>query len=402
MSFIQRSLAAFSVKAGRLQVLLSMSLAGHPLGRMIPNPFLQGGFAPVQDEIAIDDLPVRGAIPPGLDGIYLRNGPNPAFKPITYMFPFDGDGMLHALRLHEGRASYRNRFVLTPGLRAERRAGRALYGGMAAIRPVDPALVGGDGDPNPIKNTANTNVVRHAGRVFALWEGGPPTEVDASLQTIGPYDFGGRLPHAFTAHPKIDPASGEMLGFRYAGCAPDLFFSVIDAAGLFVREVGLRMDAGFMVHDFAITARHAVFFVCPVVIDIEAAARGGRALDWQPARGTRIAVVPRDGEGPVRWFDTDPFFVFHFMNAHERDGRIVVDYIQHAGFGPAPGPPPSLWRMELDPVAGTVRRTRLHDRSAEFPRIDPAVEGRPNRYGWSSCSRGAARPARHVHGVGAL
>ena len=120
--------------------------------------------------------------------------------------------MLHALRLREGRASYRNRFVLTPGLRAERRAGRALYGGMAAIRPVDPALVGGDGDPNPIKNTANTNVVRHAGRMFALWEGGPPTEVDASLQTIGPYDFGGRLPHAFTAHPKIDPASGEMLG----------------------------------------------------------------------------------------------------------------------------------------------------------------------------------------------
>ncbi len=390
MSFIQRSLADLSVKAGRLQVLLSMSLAGHKLGRMIPNPFLQGGFAPVQDEIAVDDLPVRGRIPPELHGTYVRNGPNPAYKPISYLYPFDGDGMLHALRLREGKASYRNRFVLTAGLRAERRAGRALYGGMAAIRPVDPVLIGPDGDPTPIKNTANTNVVRHAGRMFALWEGGPPTEVDALLQTVGPYDFGGSLPHAFTAHPKIDPATGEMLGFRYAGCAPDLFFSVIDASGGFVREVALRMEAGFMVHDFAITARHAVFFLCPVVIDIEAAARGGRALDWQPARGTRIAVVPREGDAPVRWFDADPFFVFHFMNAHEQEDSIAVDYIQHAGFGRASGPPPSLWRMELDPVGGTARRTQLHDRSAEFPRIDPAVEGRRNRYGWSLV-RGARR-----------
>jgi carotenoid cleavage dioxygenase len=390
MSLIQRNFGALSDQAGRLHVMLSMSMAGHPLGRFIPNPFLQGGFAPVPDEISVDDLPVRGAIPAELNGVYLRNGPNPAYKPISYLFPFDGDGMLHALRLRDGKAAYRNRFVVTAGLRAERRAGRALYGGMATIRPVDPALIGPDGDPNPIKNTANTNVVRHAGRVFALWEGGPPTELDAGLQTIGPCDFGGKLPGSFTAHPKTDPATGEMLAFRYAGCAPYLMFSVIDAAGSLVREVALKMDAGFMVHDFAITAHHAVFFLCPVVVDIEAAMRGGRALDWQPARGTRIAVLPRQGDGPVRWFDADPFFVFHFMNAHERDGGIAVDYIQHAGFGPVPGPAPSLWRMDLDLATGTARRTRLHDRSAEFPRIDPSVEGRPNRYGWSLV-RGAVR-----------
>jgi carotenoid cleavage dioxygenase len=389
MSFINRALGRLSDGAGRLRGLLAR--ASLKPGGGIGNPFLQGGFAPVQDELAADDLPVRGAIPADLNGVYLRNGPNPAYPPITYTFPFDGDGMLHALRLRDGRAAYRNRFVLTPGLRAERRAGRALYGGFAAPRPVDPALVGPDGDPSPIKNTANTNIIRHAGRVLALWEGGRPTEIDAGLQTIGPHDFGGRLPHSFTAHPKIDPATGEMLGFRYAACAPYLVFSVIDAAGELVREVPLKLDAGVMVHDFAITARHAVFFLCPVVVDIEAARRGGRALDWQPSRGTRIAVLPRDGDGPVRWFHTDPFFVFHFLNAHERDGRITVDYIQYDSFGGAPGgPPPCLWRMELDPVAGTARRTRLHERSAEFPRIDPAVEGRPNRYGWSLV-RGAQR-----------
>ena len=390
MSFIQRTLGQVSVSAGRLRVLLSMSLAGHRLGRFIPNPFLEGGFAPVRDEITVEDLKVRGAIPPELDGVYLRNGPNPAYQPLSYTFPFDGDGMVHALRLRDGRAAYRNRFVLTAGLRAERRAGRAIYGGVLSPHPVDPALIGADGDPSPFKNTANTNIIRHAGHILALWEGGPPTEIDDHLTTIGPYDFGGRLPNAMTAHPKLDPATGEMLAFRYGFLPPYLVFSVIDAAGRLVREVPLDLDASVMVHDFAITTRHAVFFLCPVILDIAGATRGGRLLDWQPARGTRIAVVPRDGEGPVRWFDSEPFFVFHFMNAHEQDGRITIEYIRHAGFGRASGGSPCLWRMELDLTAGTARPSQLTDRSAEFPRIDPAVEGRANRTGWSLV-RGAHR-----------
>ena len=390
MSFLQRTLDEVSLRAARLRVLLSMSLSGHRLGRMIPNPFLEGGFAPVGDETTVEDLPVRGAIPSELDGVYLRNGPNPAFKPLSYMFPFDGDGMVHALRLRDGRAAYRNRFVMTPGLRAERRAGRAIYGGVMTPHPVDPALVGADGDPGPFKNTANTNIVRHAGHILALWEGGPATELDAGLQTRGPFDFAGQLPHAMTAHPKFDPATGEMLAFRYASVPPYLVFTVIDAAGGVKRQVPLELDASFMVHDFAVTERHAVFFLCPVVLDVAGAVRGGRLLDWQPARGTRIGVVPRDGAGPVRWFDAEPFFVFHFMNAYEQDGRITVDYIQHAGFGRGSGAPPCLWRMELDLTAGTARRHQLADRSAEFPRIDPALEGRANRAGWSLV-RGARR-----------
>lgn len=389
MSFVHRTFDTLSVQARRLHVMASMALSGHPLGRIIPNPFLLGGFAPVADELTVDDLPVHGTIPAGLDGVYLRNGPNPAFKPISYTFPFDGDGMVHALRLRDGRAAYRNRFVLTPGLRAERRAGRALYGGMRTPLPVDPALTGPGGDPGPFKNTANTNIVRHAGRILALWEGAPPTELDAGLQTIGPYDFGGALPHAFTAHPKFDPQTGEMLAFRYAGIPAELVFTRIDAAGRVLSQVPLGVS-GFMVHDFAVTARHAVFLLCPVVLDLDAVARGGRVLDWQPSRGTRIAVLERDGAVPVRWFDTEAFFVFHFMNAQEADGRIAVDYIQHASFGGGHGGPPCLWRIELDLAAGTLRRSQISDRGAEFPRIDPAVEGRPYRYGWSLV-RGARR-----------
>ena len=127
MSVFRRTIGELSVKTSRLQVLLSMSLASHPLGRFVPNPFLQGGFAPVRDEITVENLTVRGTIPPELDGVYLRNGPNPAYKPISYMYPFDGDGMVHALRLRDGRAAYRNRFVLTPAcVRNIAPAGRSM------------------------------------------------------------------------------------------------------------------------------------------------------------------------------------------------------------------------------------------------------------------------------------
>src|SRR5215213_5179915 len=133
--------------AGAAGVFLS-HLPGHHAaqadGMPFPtdNPHLQHGHAPVWDELTLEDLPVRGEIPRELAGVYMRNGPNPAFPPISYTWPFDGDGMVHALYLAEGRAAYRNRFVLTAGLRAERRAGRALYGGLAGPVPLDPALVG--------------------------------------------------------------------------------------------------------------------------------------------------------------------------------------------------------------------------------------------------------------------
>jgi carotenoid cleavage dioxygenase len=347
---------------------------------MDQNPFLQDGHAPVSDERTDADLRVRGTIPEGITGVYLRNGPNPAYPPLAYNYPFDGDGMIHALSLQHGRAAYRNRFIMTPGLRAERRAGRALYGSVIAPIPVDPALVGPDGDPGPIKNTANTHVVHHAGRTLALWEGGLPTALAPDLATIGFYDFDGRLHTALTAHPKIDAATGEMLAFRYGTTPPYLVYMVIDAAGTLVREVPLDLPFAVMVHDFAVTEHHAVFFLCPVVLNAPSAP----PLAWLPERGTRIAVVPRDGSGEVRWFETDAFFVFHFMNAAAQGDRITVDYVQYAAFGRLrSGGAPCLWRMELDLAAGTATRRQLHEHVAEFPRIDPAMEGRPYRYGWS-------------------
>jgi carotenoid cleavage dioxygenase-like enzyme len=353
---------------------------------------LTHGFAPVQDELDLHDLPVRGEIPRDLTGTWLRNGPNPAFPPLAYVYPWDGDGMLHALRLEAGRAGYANRFVRTAGLEAERRAGRALYGSLTRPVPVDPALLGPDADPTPIKNLANTNVIGHAGRVLALWEGGLPHEVDERLATRGRFDFAGNWRGGFTAHPKLDPVSGELLVFGYSPHPPYLRFGTVDAAGRVTRVTALDVPQPYMVHDFICTPRYAVFVLCPVVLDFSG---NGPPLVWKPELGTRIAVVERaDPAESPRWFQAEAFFTFHFMNACEQDGRIIVDQVRRASF-PEAGrhTPPTLWRLTLDLSDGSAQEQQLQELVCEFPRIDPRRAGLPNRYGWTPVETGHERGA---------
>jgi carotenoid cleavage dioxygenase-like enzyme len=159
-------------------------------------------------------------------------------------------------------------------------------------------------------------------------------------------------------------------------------FGVVDASGALVREVPIDVPLPFMVHDFAFAGEHVVFFLCPVVFDFAGARQGKPLLAWQPERGTRIAVLRRDGTGGVRWIEDEAFFVFHFMNAYEEAGRIMVDYVQHGAFFTAHGAPPTLWRAVLDPAAATIKRAQLDRRLGEFPRVDPARAGLVNRYGW--------------------
>jgi carotenoid cleavage dioxygenase-like enzyme len=364
---------------------LAQGTMAPPAARGAPaaNPFLTAGFAPVHDELVVDSLSIGGSVPREIFGIYMRNGPNPAYAPLSYTYPFDGDGMIHALYFDGGRVSYRNRFVMTRGLKTERRAGRAIYGGL--MRPVqpDPALVGSDGDPSPFKNLSNTNVIQHGGKYLSLWEGGLPYELNRELETIGDYDFAGKVRDAMTAHPKFDPASGEMLMFHYALTPPYLIYRAVDRSGVVVRERPIDAGASFMIHDFAVTATYVIFVLAPAIFDLAAAKKGGPLLSWQPQRGTRVAVIRRDGEGETKWMDTDAFFLFHFMNAYESGDKIIVDYVQHEAFGRGPkGLPASLWRLTLDMKEGRAARTQIDDRPAEFPRVDPRRVGLAHRYGW--------------------
>jgi carotenoid cleavage dioxygenase len=352
--------------------------------------FLTGAFAPVHDELDVPDLRVTGTLPPQLDGVYLRNGSNPQFDPLGAYHWFDGDGMIHGVTLRDGKASYRNRFVVTPGLRHERAAGRALFGGIANIVFPPAELMDECG---MFKNAANTNVIRHAGKILALWEGGFPTELDDRLETVGLWDMGGKLEGAFTAHPKWDARTGELVFFGYGGSRPFLRHHVADAAGNLTHSTIVEIPHGVMMHDFLTTAHYSLIFDLPAVIELEHMMSGAKM--WQPDYGARIGVLPRHGAGDqIRWFEIDPCYVFHFLNAWEDGDRIVaigcrmpsIDLaFEDAKVDPfADGSGVGLTRWTLDLTSGTCTEERIAGGPQDFPRVNDDLVGYPSRYGHAS------------------
>ncbi|MFF3013204.1 carotenoid oxygenase family protein [Streptomyces sp. NPDC057939] len=353
---------------------------------------LQGSFAPVTEEVEAADLEVTGVLPDALDGLYLRNGPNPRFTPIgSFLYPIDGDGMLHGIWLSEGRARYRNRFVRTPALLAEERAGRALWGGLESMITPDADQVGPE-LAGTFRDLPDVNVVRHGGRLLALAESDCPFRMGTGLETLGKEDFGGALPAGITAHPKIDPVTGEMVVFCYGLEPPHLTWSVIDRDGAVTRGPTPvdGVDEPMMIHDMALTARYAVLVLAPVFFDLGAAMAGGSFLAWRPERGTRVALIPRDG-GPLRWASDEAFWMWHTVNAYDEgpgaDAPVVLDYVQWSrltvGGGSEDTADPvtgGLVRARIDPVAGSMARTMLDDTRVEFPRIDDRRIGSRHRH----------------------
>jgi len=297
---------------------------------------------PVDDELSIAALRVTGALPEGLRGAFLRNGPNPQFPPIGRYHLFDGDGMIHGVTFDgEGGASYANRWVRSAGFEAERAAGRALFGGLSefAMPPDDIfARVG------PIKNTANTHIVSHAGHLLALMEGLGPIEVADDLTTIGPFDFDGRLAGSMTAHPKTDPVTGEMVFFGYSPVAPYLRVHSSDRSGELTWSTVVELPGPVMMHDFVVTESRVVIFDLPAVFDLHALLRGETAIFWDPARGARVGVLDRGAPGSSEYrrfganvtcgetvFAPDPDdpaegsgWLLNFVHDHDADESMVA------------------------------------------------------------------------------
>jgi carotenoid cleavage dioxygenase-like enzyme len=354
----------------------------------VSSRFLEGNFGPVHDERADDALEVIGAIPPALDGTFVRNGPNPQFQPLGGYHWFAGDGMLHGVTLRDGTARYRNRYVRTEGWVREREAGRALWRGDLAAPEFDNPHGPGRG------NTANTALVRHHGKLLALWEAGAPHEIAVpSLETVGPCTFGGKLDSPFTAHPRVDPRTGQLCFFGYNLVAPPwLTYGEVapDGRFAFAREVDL--GGGSMIHDFVITARYAVVPVFPLAFDLERAMAGGDPFVWRPEQPTRFVVIERGRpDGAVRVCEGPACYVFHYADAHEtEDGRIVVtgcrmprvslDF-EGAGSELATG---RLCRWTLDPRDGSVREEPLDDAPSEFPRVNEGMTGRGARFAYAA------------------
>ncbi len=344
---------------------------------VITNPYLEGNFGPVLEEVTAVDLPVTGRIPEALTGRYLRNGPNPvsAPEPSTYHW-FTGDGMVHGIRLRGGRAEwYRNRWVrsaeVARALGEEPRPG-AVHAGM-------------DFAPN-------TNVIGHAGRTFALVEAGTrPYELSNDLETIGPCDFGGTLEGGYTAHPKRDPVTGELYAVSYFfGWGNEVEVTILDTDARVRSSRRIAMGGPVSLHDCAITQRFIVLLDLPVTFSMDAAAAGASfPYRWEEGYHSRVGLLQRDGDSTdVVWHDVEPCYVFHPMNAFDDPGGagIVLDVVRHPSMfrthqlGPSEGTP-TLERWHLDGHGGAVKEERLDDRGQEFPRVDERRVGLHHRYG---------------------
>jgi 8'-apo-carotenoid 13,14-cleaving dioxygenase len=341
------------------------------------NAYLSENFAPVENEITAFDLPIIGELPKDLNGRYVRNGPNPfgEIDASTHHW-FLGDGMVHGIRLRDGKAEwYRNRYVGSDRVAA------------TFDRPISgPNWNGGD-------TGANTNVGGFAGTTWAMVEaGGAPVELTYELDTVARNDFFGTLPGPFTAHPKYDPKSGELHAMVYgAGKWFDhTQYVVVGTDGRVRRTVDVPMGMT-MLHDMALTERFAIVFDFPAIVDLDRAFAGERfPISWKPDYGSRVGLLPREGEAAdIVWIDAPICYSFHPMNAYDRaDGSLVIDLcvydrmMDNDRLGPFGDSLPRLERWEVSPDKRKISVTVIDHGNQEFPRTANSVGTVEHRYGY--------------------
>ncbi|MEU9706209.1 carotenoid oxygenase family protein [Streptomyces sp. NPDC047981] len=334
------------------------------------NFYLSGNFAPVEQEISAAQLPVTGSLPRDLNGRYIRIGPNPRgdVDPATYHW-FTGPGMVHGIRLRDGRAEwYRSRFV-----------------------------EGSDGVLNTEKHAApNTNVIAHGGRILTLIESGtPPAELDPEFAGTTVLAEDEAFGSGFTAHPKLDPATGELHAVTFSITQGTARYVVLDPEGRTKHTTDIDVDDNPMLHDMALTETRAIVLDLPVTL--AAAIRCMEAgepvstlpMIWDEQHPARVGVLPIGGTSDqINWVEVPRCYVFHILNAFDNpDGSFTLDVVRYDELflrdmlGPG-GSVPTLVRWTVNPATGKTSEDVICDYSVEFPRIDGRLTGRPHRYGW--------------------
>ncbi len=341
-----------------------------------PNPYLHGIHSPMRDEKTITDLSVTGSIPSELNGRYLRIGPNPA-GPVNEAAHhwFVGDGMVHGVRLQGGNALwYRNRWIRSEPV-------SKVLG--EAILP---------GSRKGTSATVNTNILGHAGATWALVEATAyPARIDEELNTIAHDPFGGTLKGSFTAHPHLDPDSGEMHAICYEGTDPNhIRHVIVDAAGKVRKEERIMVQDGPSIHDCMITEKYVIILDLPVTFSMKTLLAGHAfPYKWNPDHKARVGLLPKEGgNNDVIWCDVDPCYIFHPCNAFENaDGTITFDACVHNNMfaqstqGPDSAATP-FERWTINPAARSVSRTVVDSDSQEFPRHNEAMTGKRYRYAY--------------------
>ena len=296
-----------------------------------PDSFdFQGFNAPIGEEWSATDLPVEGEIPAEIDGAFFRAGADPQFPPFvkedTYL---SGDGMVSRFRIRGNKVDFAIRYIRTERYLAEKKAGHALFGAYRNPYTDDPSVAGVD------RTVANTTPVWHAGRLLLTKEDGRPYRIDPeTLETLGSYDFDGRLQsETVTAHVRIDPRTNEMFAFGYEAtglCTKDISYWIVDAQGNLVREQMFEAPYCSMVHDFVVTEKHVIFPVFPTTADLDRLKAGGAHWVHHPDQPTWVGIMPRYGDvSEMRWVQGPPgLSAYHYMNGYEEevDGRTLLHF----------------------------------------------------------------------------
>jgi carotenoid cleavage dioxygenase-like enzyme len=288
-----------------------------------------GFFAPMRFEADITDCEVIGKIPADLNGAFVRVGGEflyPSKFPDDA--PLNSDGYVSSFRFRNGAVSFHGKWVKTHRYQQQVAAQRQLYG-YYRNPYTDDDSVKDPKRPN-LRTVSNTSPIAHAGKLFTLKEDGLPHQINPStLETIGPYDFNGQWKsETFTAHPKIDPVSGEMIAFGYEAtglASNDIFIGTFDKTGKLKREVRIKQPYVSIVHDMAVTQKHILLPFGGYVTDLDRLKAGKIHWGWDQTRPSMIGVLPRDGEAKdVRWFKGPERCMMHTFNAYTEGNKIIL------------------------------------------------------------------------------
>ncbi|MEO8858986.1 MAG: carotenoid oxygenase family protein [Burkholderiaceae bacterium] len=357
-------------------------------------PALNGNNAPVEDESTFDAMTVIGEVPKDLNGLYVRNGPNAFYPPDWRYHAYDGDGMVHAVTFANGKVTYRNRWVQTQGLQEERAAGAALWKGLK-----EPMRK--DRPDEPLKNTANTDVKYHAGRLITMWyRSGMPYALDpVTLETLGTADFDGAFAK-ISAHSRPDEHTGELMFFDYSLSAPYMEYGVIGPDRKLKSKIEIPLPGPRLPHDMAITEHYTILHDFPLWPDPEALQAGRYKVRFHADQPTRFAVVPRHGTSKdIRWFTASPTYMLHVVNAWEEGDEIVMVGTPYRLHETPDGQPDARrlertinqrqrdfmlyeWRFDLK-TGKTAERVIDDVLNTEFPVINGQYQGRKNRWSYN-------------------
>lgn len=366
-----------------------------PIPRIYPN-----FNAPGRIECQIYDLEVvEGELPVDLRGTFYRMQPDPAWPPMLGSdIPLNGDGMVTKFSFDNGHVDYASKYVHTEKFKAERAARKALFGRYRNPFTNDPSVKGLSG------GTANTNLLWFANKLMALKEDSHPIAVDPkTLETFGDHNFNAAIhSETFTAHPKVDPVTGELVAFGYEAkglSTTDIALYIVSPNGEVTKEVFFQAPYACMVHDFAITPNYVLFPITPLCSsDVETLKQGGPHFQWDGTQPSYLGVIPRNGEAKdVRWYKGPTAFAGHTMNAYEEGSLLHFettssDMVVFPFFpdknGGAWDPSKALprlerWTVDVNSTDLTFERKLLSPEVVEFPRIDERYASLPYRHAWT-------------------